>query len=135
MAAPAGSEHPNVVRLREGYEAFAKGDLSVLDDLWADDFSLSIPGRTDLAGTYQGRPAAYEFLRTIMERSEGSFRLEPQAIFADDTTGVAVVRLTGRRGDRTLDTLNAHVCRLDGGRVTELRDAATDPEALDAFFA
>jgi hypothetical protein len=80
-------------------------------------------------------PAAYDFLRTIMERSEGSFRVEPRAVLADDTTGVAVVRLTGHRGSRTVDTESAHVHRLSGGRVTELRDVPADPATLDEFWS
>ena len=43
------SEHPNVARMREGYEAFAKGDLDTLRQQWTDDIVWHEGGHTDLA--------------------------------------------------------------------------------------
>ncbi len=74
------------------------------------------------------------FLGAAMDRTEGSLRVEPVALFADDTHGVALVHATARRGDRHLDTMNAHICRFREGRVVEFWEAPTEPQAMDAFW-
>src|ERR1700761_5053249 len=85
------AEHPNVARLRDGYAAFAKGDFSVLNDLFAEDLLWHNPGRNQLAGDYLGRDAVYGLFGRLMELTEGSFQLDIQSVFADDEHGVALV--------------------------------------------
>ncbi|WP_269799581.1 nuclear transport factor 2 family protein [Geodermatophilus chilensis] len=101
--------------MREAYTAFGKGDLAALTRLWAQDIRWHVPGTTDLAGTYEGHEGVLGFLGAAMDRSEGSLRVEPVALFADDTHGVALVALTGHRGNRHLDTMNAHISRFREG--------------------
>ena len=38
------AEHPNVEMIRQGYEAFARGDMSALADLAADEVVWHVPG-------------------------------------------------------------------------------------------
>ncbi len=128
------AEHPHVQLLRDAYDAFGKGDLAALSGSWAEDIRWHVPGTTDLAGTYEGHEAVLGFLGAAMDRTEGSLRVEPVALFADDTHGVALVHATARRGDRHLDTMNAHICRFREGRVVEFWDAPTEPQATDAFW-
>lgn len=109
------SEHPNIARLREASTAFGEGDLAALTRLWAQDIRWHVAGTTDLAGTYEGHEGVLGFLGAAMDRSEGSLRVEPVALFADDTHGVALVALTGHRGNRHLDTMNAHISRFREG--------------------
>lgn len=40
------AEHPNLQRLRLGYEAYANGDLVTLRDLLADDVGFHFLGHT-----------------------------------------------------------------------------------------
>lgn len=128
------SEHPNVALLRAGYAAFGKGDFAALDDVLAEDVTWHVPGRSQLSGTYEGRPAVYDFFRRTMEVTEGSFRVEPRSILADDTVGFVSVRASAHRGDTSFDVLNAHWCSIRDGRVTEFWEASTDPYAVDELF-
>ncbi|SEO38359.1 nuclear transport factor 2 family protein [Trujillonella endophytica] len=128
------SEHPNAARIREGYEAFGKGDLAVLAELWQPDIVWHEPGNTALSGTYRGTEAVFALFGRIMELTEGSLRGEPLLICADDDYGTALVRLTAHRGDRSLSTLVAHVFRVVDGRTAEFWEGPTDQPALDAFF-
>ena len=115
------SEHPNVVRMREGYEAFAKGDLDTLRQLWTDDIRWHEGGHSDFAGTYEG--------------PEAVFAVEPRAFLADDHYGATPVTLTAHRGDRTVEVLNVHLTRFENGKVAEFWDTSTDEDTLDRFFA
>ena len=129
------TDHPNVQRMRDGYVAFGKGDLAALEDLLTEDVVWHVAGRSELAGTYEGRTAVFEFFGKVMELTEGSFRVEPLTLLADDHYGCAPVRITAHRGDRHLDVMNVQTSRLQDGRVAEFWDTTTDPEASDAFYA
>ncbi|MGY1786042.1 nuclear transport factor 2 family protein [Geodermatophilus sp. SYSU D00698] len=129
------SEHPNLVRSREGYEAFAKGDLAFLTEQWREDVRWHEQGTTELAGDYEGPQAVFGMFARIMELTENSFRAEPLQMCADDEHGIALVRFTARRGTAHLDTLTAQVARFDGdGKLAEFWNCPTEPAVLDAFF-
>ena len=130
------SDHPNVMRLREGYEAFGTGDLDRLRELWTPGVRWHEPGRHLLSGDHTGTDEVFALFRRVLELTEGSLRVaELRSAFADDTDGVAVVRLTAHRGDRTLDVLGAHISRFEDGRVAEFWPTYTDQAAVDAFYA
>jgi uncharacterized protein len=128
------SEHRNVSRIRGGYEAFGKGDLAALDELFAEDIRWHEPGHNQLAGTYAGRARVYELFGRLMEVTENSFRIELRAVFADDEQGVAVVDITARRGVHSFAVTNAHAFRFTGDRITEFREMAGDQYAIDEVF-
>ncbi len=129
------SDHPNLVRARESYEAFAKGDLATLTQQWREDIRWHEPGTSELAGDYEGPQAVFGMFARLMELTESSFRAEPVLVCADDEHGMALVRFTAHRGDRHLDTLVAQVARFDGdGRVAEFWNAPTDQPVMDRFL-
>ena len=92
------AEHPNVARIRDGYAAFAKGDSTVLTDLFAEDLLWHNSGRNQLSGDYRRREAVFGLFGKLMELTEGSFSIDLRAVFADDERGVALVILTASRG-------------------------------------
>jgi ketosteroid isomerase-like protein len=128
------TEHPNVQRMREGYDAFAKGDLAAFDDLWDDDVRWHNSGHSQVSGTFEGRPAIFEMFGRLFEITEGSLRLEVLSTLADDAWGFAAVHVSGRRGDRTLDVMDVHTVRLTNGRVVEFWQTSTEPDLSDAFY-
>lgn len=129
------SEHPNVARIRDGYAAFAKGDLAALDEVFAEDIVWHEPGRNELAGEFRGRDAVYAHFGKLAEILQGSFHMELQAVFADDEHGVALVKSSSTYNGRTLTGYGAHIFRLRDGRVMEFWGAETDPYALDELLA
>jgi len=129
------SEHPHIARMRDAYLAFGKGDLAALQEIWSPELLWHAPGKSPIAGTYEGVPAVLGFLREVLELTQGTFRAKPQTFCAGDDRGVAVVRLTGQREGRSLDVINAQISRFDGDRIVEFRDTSSDLDALDRFFA
>ncbi|MGY1737971.1 nuclear transport factor 2 family protein [Geodermatophilus sp. SYSU D00684] len=127
--------HPNVARLHEAFEAFGKGDLDRLQELWRPDIRWHEPGQNRLSGDYTGIDEVFELFGRVFVLSEGTFRVELQAAFADDTDGAAIVRITASRGDRHLDVLAADLVRFQDGQVAEFWEAHTDQAAMDAFFS
>jgi uncharacterized protein len=128
------TEHPNVARIRDGYAAFGKGEFAALNDLFAEDLLWHDNGRNQLSGEYHGRDAVYRFFARLMEITEGTFRADLHAVFADDEHGVALVALSASRGGRSVEVNEAHVFHMRGGKVTEFWNASTDMYALDEFL-
>ncbi len=124
-------EHPNVARIRDGYTAFAKGDLTALGDLFDENIVWHDTGRNQLSGEYRGLQAVFGFFGKLMEVTEGSFRIDLRTVLADDEHGVALVGITASRGGRSVEIDEAHVFNMREGRVTEFWNASTNPYAFD----
>jgi ketosteroid isomerase-like protein len=128
------SEHPHVTLIRGAYEAFGKGDIAALDDVFAEEIRWHEPGRNQLAGTLEGRPAVYEMFGRLMTLTEGSFRIDLRTVLADDDYAVAVADISARVGDRSFAVVNTHVMRFRGDQVGEFRETSGDQYAQDEVF-
>jgi uncharacterized protein len=128
------AEHLNVARIRDGYAAFAKGDFAVLNDLFAEDLLWHEPGQNQLSGDHRGREAVYGLLSKLMEVTEGSLRVELDAVVADDEHAVALVVLTASRGGQSVQVNAAQVFHMRDGRVAEFWSLAADPNAFDEII-
>ena len=54
-------EHPNVTLVREGFEAFQRGDTAWMDQHLADDVVWHVGGNSKWSGAYQGKADVLEF--------------------------------------------------------------------------
>ena len=72
----------------------------------------------------------------VFELTAGTQKLDTTSIYADDRHGIVVMRETASRPDgATLDLEEMHVLAIDDdGRITDLWDLPSDPEAHDRFF-
>ncbi|GAA2624562.1 nuclear transport factor 2 family protein [Actinomadura fulvescens] len=135
-AQPASEhEHPNVTLLRDGYTAFAKGDIDFIRGLLAEQVVHRVPGHGPLCGEYRTPEEILGFYVRLFELSGGTFRTEPYAVMADDENGVALVQTYAERPGKVLDSRAVDVFRIDHGRIIEIRTLAEDQYADDAFWA
>jgi ketosteroid isomerase-like protein len=121
--------------IREGYEAFGKGDIPAVVALFADDITWRVPGHSPLAGEYVGAEAVLGFFGNLQERSGGSFRLEVHDLLASEAHVVALCTETAHRGDKSLNAQTVHVWHLRDGKATEFWAVAYDAYAEDEFWA
>jgi hypothetical protein len=128
------AEHPNIGWVRDGFAAFAKGDIAAMTDLLAEDAVWHVPGRSQLAGEYRGRDAIFGFFGKIMELTEGSFHMDLHAVLADDEHAVALTFNTASRGGRTVTENDAHVFHMRDGKVVEYWEGPTDQYAFDELI-
>ena len=106
-----------------------------LRTLFADDFVFHQPGRNPTSGDYQGLDAGVGMLRTLGERSGGTFRSQVHDLLATDQHAVALLRVTAQRGAMTVDVPVVHVWHVRDGKVAEARAHPTDQHLLDEFWA
>jgi ketosteroid isomerase-like protein len=128
------SEHPNATLVRGAYDAFGKGDIAALDDVFAEDIRWHEPGRNQLAGDYQGRASVYELFGRLMALTEGSFRMEVRSLLADDDYTMTMVDVSAHRGQDSFTVTNVHVSRMADGKVAEFWEMSGDQYAQDRVF-
>ncbi len=129
------TEHANVELTRQGYAAFAKGDLATLAGQLADDVTWHVLGTGPLSGTYHGRDEVFGFFGRLAEETAGTFRLDVHDVLANDEHAVTLCTLSASRGDKSIEIPVANVAHVRDGKVTEFWTATTDPQASIDFWA
>ena len=128
-------EHPNAALVRKSYHAFNKADIEAIRDVLADDVVWHEPGRSVLAGDYKGRDAVLRLLARFHDLSGGTFAIELLDLLVDPERVTAFQRLTGRRGEMTLDTVDVVDFEIHHGRATEVTVYQSDTYGFDEFWA
>ena len=97
---------------------------------------LHVPGRSGVAGTYQGREAILQLLERTTDVTDGTLRFVPTRTFTtDDEMLVVCGHASAQRQTRQLDTGTAYVVLLRGGRVREMWLAHQDQADFDDFWS
>ena len=129
-------DHPNVARLKKGYEAFAKGDMDTLNDLFADDIVWHVPGNNPLAGDYKGKEEVFGFFMKIAQETNGTFGFEMHDMLANDRHSVVLADAHADRNGKQMRQKNVHIFHInDEAKVTEFWGMAEDSAAVDAFWS
>jgi ketosteroid isomerase-like protein len=127
--------HPNEELIRRGYDAFSKGDLQTLRELFDPNIVWHAPGRNQLAGDHQGVDTVLGYFGRTMELTGGTFRVELHDVVANEQHTVGLHTAYAERGGQTLEGRSTLVFHLQGGRVIEVWQLWEDLYAADALFA
>lgn len=120
--------------LRQGYVAFASGDLNIVQSLFADDIVWHSGGANQLTGDYVGLQQVLGYFARLMEATCGTFRLEVHDILANDVHGVVLLTVHGQREGRTLAMREVNIWHLEDGKATEFWTFEEDSREMDQFF-
>lgn len=121
--------------IRSGYEAFVKGDIPTVLEMFSPDIRWQVSGRAGIAGEYRGHDAVLAFFGQLMERSGGTYKLELVDLLASEDHVVVLTRETGDRAGRSsLDIQGVHIWRVVDGKAVEFRGTADDVYAEDEFW-
>jgi uncharacterized protein len=125
----------NVAIMQRAYGAFNTGDTNTLTELMGET-AWHLPGRSPMAGDYQGRGATLAYFGKLAQETEGTFRAELQHMAADgDHRVVGIQRSTADRNGKHLDVANCIVFELKDGRVSDGREHFEDLCAWDEFWS
>jgi uncharacterized protein len=126
--------HPNEDLIRRGYDAFGSGDMDTLRELYHPDIVWHAPGRSQLAGDYQGVDAVLGFFGQTMELTGGNFGVEVHDVVANDEHAVGLHKGHAERAGRTLEGNGTLVFHVRDGKVTEVWQYWADQYAADELF-
>ena len=125
----------NVAIMRRAYEAFNTGDIDTLTELM-DETVWHLPGRSSMAGDYQGSGATLAYFGQLAQETGGTFRAELQHLLADDDDRVVgIQRSTAERNGKHLAVGDCIVFQLKDGRITDGREHFEDLYAWDEFWS
>jgi len=126
----------NAVIVRRGYEAFNRGDLETLIELFGDDVSWHTPGRSPLAGDVVGREAVFARLGLYVAETGGTFKADLKRVLTDeDGRVIGIHHNVAERDGKHLDVYCCVVFELEGGRIVDGREHFYDLPAWDAFWS
>jgi ketosteroid isomerase-like protein len=128
--------HPNEDLIRNGYAAYARGDINALrEDFLAPDVRWHFPGTSPLAGHHQGADTVAGFFGLMGQLSGGTHRLELHDVLANDDHVVALHTAWAQRAGRRLEINAALILHVTDGKVTEAWTLHDDPPAVDEFWS
>ena len=129
------AEHPNVAVLRKGYEAFARGDIAALNDMFAEDMVWHLSGDNLISGEHRGRDAVFAVFAKTMELTGGTFKIDLHDIVANDEHTVSLSRTSASRQGKQLDLRGADIYHIRNGKVTEWWSFTDDQRLDDEFWS
>lgn len=132
----SSQEHPNAALVREGFDAFARGDMEWMNDHLAEDVVWHVGGNSKWAGDYEGRDKVLELFGRQTQAMGGS----PPDLDIHDTLGgddhVAVLgtaKATAPDGS-SAEWKYVQVFHIRDGKATEVWGMAENDAAVDPFL-
>ena len=126
----------NAAIVRRSYEAFNRGDLMTLTELFGDDVSWHTPGRSPLAGDVVGREAVFARLGRYVTETGGTFRAELKRVLTDeDGRVIGIHHNVAERDGKRLDVYSCIVFELEDGRIVDGHEHFYDLPAWDEFWS
>jgi uncharacterized protein len=126
--------NPNAELIRRGYEAFARGDVPAVLDVFGDDITWHVPGRSPLSGDYKGHDGVLNFFGKCMELSSGTLRVDPDEILCDGDRVVVLATVSAERHGQSWSSQEIHVWRAVEGKAVEFREFQGDQQTEDEFW-
>jgi ketosteroid isomerase-like protein len=128
--------HPNEDLVREAFAAFGRGDLDALrHQYFAEGVRYHVPGRSPVAGDYEGAAQVVEFFGRLFELSGGTFRAELHDVVANDQHAVALFIVSAERAGRKLAENTVLESHIRDGKITEAWIYQADLYAVDEFWS
>ncbi len=124
----------NAQLIRDGYEAFAQGDIPTVLKLFDEDIDWHVPGRSPLSGDYHGHDGVMGFFTKSMELSNGTLKVKVDEVVADGDRVVVFSTVSARRNGRSLSAAEVHCWRLSDGKAVEFREFQGDQQSEDEFW-
>jgi len=120
--------------VRRAFEDFESGDLDLLGVVMAPDVVWHEPGRSALAGDYEGPGAVLDFLGQLKARSDSTFGVEILDVLSEPERAVVFLRETAKRGEKTLDVIAVVDFEIHHQKITEVTVYHADTYQFDEFW-
>lgn len=126
----------NAELVQRGYEAFNKGDMKTLAELFHQNASWHTPGQGSIAGAFKNRDAVFAQFNRYGSETHGTFKaILKDLAMCEDGRIVGIHRNTATRNGKKLDVDCCIVFELVDGKVTDGKEYFFDLYAWDAFWS
>ncbi|MEU9994796.1 nuclear transport factor 2 family protein [Streptomyces sp. NPDC050848] len=129
--------HPDAALVRQGYEAFGKGDFATLAELMTADCTHHTPGESQVSGHFKGRENILAMFQQLSDLSHGTMRVELHDVSVDGR-GHAMSSHTyfAERAERGigLEMKGGLFFTIIGGKISDVDECVADIDEADAFW-
>jgi ketosteroid isomerase-like protein len=127
-------DHPHALLAKLAWEAVSVGDSEALAEICSEDLVWNASGRGARSGIYRGQEAVFGFLAAVGDLAE-RFDSTLEDILVGNKYVSVLFRVSGRRGERKLDTGYILIYRIEDSRIAEIWAVPRDQYAVDEFWA
>jgi ketosteroid isomerase-like protein len=132
----AMAEHPHAQLVREGFEAFTRGDMDTLRGLMTADCTQHVPGTHPLSGDFKGQDAIIDMYRRMNEETGGNMRVDLRGVAVDGRGhAVGMMRFTADRDGKHIEDDGALVFRVVGDKISDIDECVQDIDANNDFWS
>ena len=125
----------NLALMKRGYEAFSKGDIDTLRAIAHEDEVWTTAGWGEFKPEYHGVDDVMGYLTKLVEATDGTFKDEPEAFFANDDQVTVIEHVTATRKGRKLDSHFIHVYDIRDGKVSRVTEYSAEPKKEEEFWS
>jgi len=130
------AEHPHARLVREGYEAFQRGDMDTLRSLMTSDATHHVPGSHQLSGDFKGIDSVLGYYSKLYEGTGGTFKVELRNLLVDGRGHVVSLhRFTAQRGEKRIDATGGIVFRIVGDKISDLDECVENMDVTNEFWS
>ena len=121
--------------VRQLLDALEARDVAAIEALLADDVVYYFPGRSPVAGTYQGREAVIGLFRAFASLFDGPIEMSTHDVVASEAHVLDLATYAGSRGGERFTWNTVRLYHVDGDRIAEIWLMIGDQYAFDAWLA
>jgi ketosteroid isomerase-like protein len=101
----------------------------------ADDILWHVPGRGPLSRDYHGQAEVLGFFEHFMQLSQGTFRIQIEAVLANGDRVIVLVTESARRNGREWSSPQVHAWTVTNRQATVFRQFQGDQQTEDEFWS
>ena len=100
----------------------------------SEDVEWHVPGRSPIAGSYEGRDAVLAYFEKRRDMAEATFQIETRDVLANDHRVVILADGTAERSGRALAWQTVGLFTVLDGKITSGRLLPFDQAEFDAIW-
>jgi uncharacterized protein len=128
-------EHPNVALVREGFEAFQRGDMEWMDKHLSDDVIWHVGGNSKWSGAYEGKAKVLDFFARQTQALAQPPSLDIHDILGNNDHVAALGTASATASDgSSAEWKYVQVFHIKDGKATEVWGLAENDAAVDPFL-
>ena len=131
------TEHPSATLIKQGYDAFAKLDMTTLTGLFDDNVVWHNPGANMISGDYTGRDVVFAMFARTLELNQGTGRFDVHDVVANDKHAVSLLQANVSRPDvgKSLNVKEIHVFHFREGKISDVWVFSENQRLNDEFWS
>lgn len=128
------TDEKNLKIIKSYFDHLAKGEMEQVGQLFADDITWHQPGNHQASGTYKGKQELFPHLGKMMEISQGTLKLEPMHMMANENLVSVIIQFTAQREGASMSMAGVDLLKIQDGKIKEVWLFSEDQEAENKFW-